>query len=104
MKLIKIILMFFLTGCSTYPKERIEIVHDYIFYNGTKVCESHEGLHNIVSKTTLFDGEAKSYPCHKDIKFRCQDGSLHEFETGIGFCFISEMQLDETNRNVQYSD
>jgi len=102
LKILKILLALALTGCSTYPKERIEIVHDYIFENGRKTCAAHQGFHYVVSRTVVTaEGDRKNYPCYSEIKFRCQDGSLHSFDNGGAYCFISEAQLDETNRNIQ---
>jgi hypothetical protein len=106
MNLLKIVFtVVVLTGCSTYPRERIEIVHDYIFENGQKTCATHQGFHYVVSRTVIqSEGDNKDYPCYSEIKFRCQDGSLHSFDDGVGYCFISEAQLDETNRNIQNPD
>lgn len=90
----KYLLCLLLTGCTT-TVVRTGIIHDYIFIAGQKICNSHEGLHYIVQETTLEPGPDDK-PCNEITKFRCQDGSLHNFTTGIGYCFISEMQLNDT--------
>jgi len=78
--------------------EHIGMVHDYIFTNATRGCEQHSGLHYIVSVSTIFSKGDKNhpYPCRDYYKFRCQDGTLLDFDDGVGYCFISEEQLQES--------
>lgn len=90
-----------LTQCSAKGFDpgytRVQIIHDYIFTNGQNACADHEGLHYVVQKTTIKQvGDNEDYPCSEITKFRCQDGTVHNFDTGIGYCFISESQLQET--------
>lgn len=86
-----VLLFLLLTGCST---QRIGIIHDYMFRAAEHVCEPHEGLHYIVSISSVEN--KKNSPCHNLYKFRCQDQSLINFDDGVGFCVIQEMQLSET--------
>lgn len=75
----------------------INIVHDYIFWNAKNLCKSHgSDLHYIVAKTHLFDVNDKYFPCKETIKIRCQNADIIDFDTGVGFCFISQDQLEET--------
>jgi hypothetical protein len=99
-----LVLFLFILGCSRFTKERIEIIHDYVFFNGIEICQLHQGLHYIISKTTIFEENNESYPCRADIRIRCQDGSLHKFDTGVKFCFISEMQINETHNEIQLKE
>lgn len=104
-----IIISLLLIGCSTYPIKRSNIVHDYIFENAIKMCENHEGLHYILADTTIFAEKShkfaeygdddSDYPCKDTFKFRCQDGTLLNFDDGAGYCFISESQFKETMDN-----
>jgi hypothetical protein len=97
-----LLLILFLSGCSSYPVHRTGIVHDYIFINATKMCESHGGLHYIVSDSTIFAksseryGHGYDYPCEDKFLVRCQDQVLLNFYDGVAWCFISESQLQET--------
>ncbi len=76
------------------------MVHDYVINNAIKSCSSHEGLHYIVSMRTVLGKESKNYtkdyPCMDLYKFRCQDNTLIEFNSGVTHCFIDQMQLDES--------
>lgn len=88
-------------SCSKYPIQRIGKVHDYEINGAKKSCENHGGLHYIVdietlSKETTGTMDFNDYPCSDRLKFRCQDDTLINFDTGIGYCFISEIQLQET--------
>ena len=85
--------------------KRVGIIHDYIFINAEKTCKVHDGLHYVVQVTDIEEvGSDKNYPCSEKTQFRCQDGTLHTFETGVKFCFISEMQLDDTLNNKDVSE
>src|SRR5690606_2762966 len=76
---------------------RTQIVHDYIFERGKDACAEHQGFHYVVAQTEIKEiGPSADYPCRQTVKFRCQDGTVHNFDTGVGFCFISESQLKKT--------
>lgn len=102
MRLFIACLFLTLIGCSSYPVKRVGIIHDYVFTNANRACKDHDGLHYIVvsetieAKSTERYGHSDDYPCSSVHGFRCQDGTLHKFYDGIGYCFISESQLDET--------
>lgn len=94
-----LILLFsaLLVSCSSYPRHRVGMVHDYVFKQAEDACRSHEGLHYVVSIRDIYsEGEDKDYPCADSFKIRCQDGTLLTLDDGIGYCFISEMQLEES--------
>lgn len=96
-----IFLTFFAAGCSSYPKRQINITHNYIYRNAVEMCTNHEGFHYMVHITdieakTSSGGIEENYPCSEQTKIRCQDGTLHNFDTGISYCFIGQMQLEET--------
>jgi hypothetical protein len=85
--------------------KRVGIIHDYVFTNAENICKTHNGLHYVVQVTDIEEvGSDKNYPCSEKTQFRCQDGTLHTFETGVGYCFISEMQLDDTLNNKDVSE
>jgi len=85
--------------------KRVSIMHNYIFTNAEETCKTHRGLHYIVQVTDIEEvGADKDYPCSEKTQFRCQDGTLHTFETGVKYCFISEMQLDDTLNNKDISE
>ena len=95
-------LVLFLVGCA-YPQTSTVLVHDYIFKNAEKACSNHRGLHYVYASVTIKEkGRERvneyNYPCEELHKFRCQDGALIGFQTGVGFCFISEMQRKETEK------
>lgn len=90
MKLLAVVFLF-LSGCAT---THVGIIHDYVFRHGQDACADHEGLHYIVSVKTVSSG--KDSACTDLYKFRCQDFSLIEFDSGIKFCFIDQMQVEET--------
>jgi len=83
----------------------VGIIHDYIFENAQKLCESHQGLHYVVVKNTIVSERSQGnigfpdYPCQEIFYFRCQDQTIIPFENGIGYCFIPESQLKETLEN-----
>lgn len=93
-------LFLILTGClqkETY----IGIVHYYIIDNAIKICKNNGGLHYIVAKEIITAkdgnyGNNGSYPCSDTYKIRCQDDSLHDFDDGAVFCFISRSQIKES--------
>ena len=78
------------------------MVHDYVIYNANKDCIDHGGLHYIVSINTIEKESSgreegwKDYPCSEVFKFRCQDQTLLDFDSGIAWCGISEMQFEES--------
>jgi uncharacterized lipoprotein YmbA len=81
----------FLTGCAT---TRIGIVHDYVFERAKEACADHQGLHYIVSVNKVKSD--KEYSCEDNYVFRCQDQAAVKFNSGVIWCGISEMQLEET--------
>lgn len=95
----KYLLCFLFMGCTSNIV-RTGIIHDYIFIAGQKTCSTHEGLHYVVQETSL-NPNPDDKPCNEVTKFRCQDGSLHNFETGTKYCFISELQLNDTLGKVK---
>ena len=73
-----------------------------MYENATNLCEQYAGFHYMVHITDIaaeqsdgYEG-GKDYPCIEQTKIRCQDGTLLNFDTGIGFCFIGQSQLEET--------
>lgn len=94
-----LIILLSLSGCSSYPKTNIGMVHDYIFQYAEKNCSTHQGLHYIVSIQNIEKGEIDGYhdyPCTEVYKIRCGDQTLLTYDDGAGFCSIPKMQLDET--------
>lgn len=91
-----IVALLLLTACSK-PTKNIGIIHDYVFFEAQRSCEPHQGLHYIVSdRTTFGKGKENEYPCTDLYKFRCQDGTVIDFDSGTIWCFISQSQLEET--------
>jgi hypothetical protein len=89
-------LVLLMAGCSTSQKQ-VSITHDYVFDHAKRGCSTHSGLHYIVSIREIFEpGERETYPCTDRYKFRCQDGTLLDFDSGIAYCFIGEMQIEES--------
>ncbi len=72
----------------------MNIIHDYVFHNAINMCSEHGGFHYILQINDI--SKKENYPCKETIKIRCQDGSLLNFDSGIGYCFIGELQLEET--------
>lgn len=104
MKYILFLSLFTILGCSTSYK-RVGIIHEYIITAALNKCENHGGLHYITKITDIEEvGLNKDYPCSEYTKFRCNDGSLQNYETEVGYCFISEMQLDDVINNKDVSD
>ena len=106
-----ILLTFILAGCSTYPIKRIGKVHDYQISMAKSACESHEGYHYIIDITDIkskygpYDDrnnpeEFGARPCNSVTVVRCQDETLHNISYGAAYCFISEMQLEETLKEL----
>lgn len=106
-----ILIAFILASCSSYPKKRIGKVHDYQIHLAEKACENHEGYHYIIDITDIegkygpYDDrndpeEFGSRPCTSVTVVRCQDETLHDISYGGAFCFISEMQLEETLKEL----
>jgi hypothetical protein len=107
MKKLLLAVSLVLAGCSTYPVTRIAIVHDYILQGAVNACRGYSGLHYIVSVDTIYAessigvGHDKDYPCRSAYRVRCQDGTLLTLKDDGGrYCFISEMQLEETMKDV----
>lgn len=103
--LVPLALVLVLAGStkSAYPKKEIGIIHDYVIAQANSVCNNHGGLHYIVSVEEIFNqrtdgykGDHDDYPCTDKPRIRCQDGTLVELNTGVGFCFISVDQVQET--------
>lgn len=92
MKLFLYSLVAVLLGCSATTK-RVGIVHDYMLENGKVLCKFHEGLHYIITNTTL---KIKTNKCSALYLVRCQDGKLFEEDTEVTWCGISEMQIQES--------
>jgi hypothetical protein len=90
-----IISLLLLAGCSK-TEVYTGIVHDYIFKNAEKICKLHGGVHYIVSNMTIAIDKDRRFPCDDTTLIRCQDQTLHNFEDGIGYCFIPRSQIKET--------
>jgi len=90
-----LITILLLVGCATKQIHNIGLVHNYIFYNAVKMCANHGGLHYIVTDVSMADDNT-SNPCDEKIKIRCQDQVLLDFNSGVKYCFIQRMQLEET--------
>jgi hypothetical protein len=84
-----------MSGCATHTAKRVNIVHDYVLNRATETCTDHGGLHYVVTNSSVED-DGDSYPCKNTFAFRCQDQTLHKFNDGVAYCFISESQLQET--------
>jgi hypothetical protein len=101
-----LLVMLLTVGCVSYPKTRISIVHDYIFQNGVRMCEPYAGLHYVVAIQEILaesseGSESKDYPCSKIYSIRCQDGTLLTFRSEVTYCFIQEMQIQETLEGIE---
>lgn len=88
-------------ACAHYPSTNIALIHDYIIEAASKACQNHSGVHYIGAKLVILkersrDSSENDYPGYEEIKFRCQDGAVHEFDTGVGYFFIQEYQIKET--------
>lgn len=100
----KIRVLLILTSCSQkYPISRLGTVHDYVIDQARLDCKNNSGLHYIISNKEIYkDEEGRDRkPCSDNYIFRCQDGTDIKYNSGIAYCFISEMQMKESLGEVK---
>lgn len=104
--LIANLFLLLLVGCTNeYPKVQIGITHAHIFKQAEKLCKSHGGTHYIVTIREIYSEYSdhqdenfgyKDYPCNVRFKVRCEDQVLLEANDEVIYCFINQLQLEET--------